>query len=150
MPNQELGTNTIAQIALVVRDVEAKARAWAKVLGLPLPQITVTDPVEVAHTEYEGEPSPGQAKLAFFHFDNIDVELIEPIGGPTTWQDQLDWHGDSIHHIAFRIQGMAEKLVVLDTEGISIIQRGDYAGGRYAYLDAAAPLGLIIELLEDD
>ena len=125
MPHQELGTNTVVQIGLVVGDIETKVRAWAEVLGLPLPQITVTDPVEVAHTEYGGEPSPGQAKLAFFHFDNTDVELIEPIGGPSTWKDQLDRHGDSIHHIALRIQGMAEKLVVLDAKGISLIQRGD-------------------------
>jgi catechol 2,3-dioxygenase-like lactoylglutathione lyase family enzyme len=150
MTAQPLGTIEISQIGLVVNDVEAIARAWADTLGLPVPPIEVTDPVDMAQTEYKGERTPARAKLAFFHFDNVQVELIEPVGEPSTWQDQLEEHGSSLHHIAFRIQGMQEKMAYLDGKGISLIQRGEYTGGRYAYLDAIKPLGLILELLEND
>jgi 4-hydroxyphenylpyruvate dioxygenase-like putative hemolysin len=88
--------------------------------------------------------------LAFFRFGNIRVELIEPLGGPSTWQEQLDQHGASLHHIAFETQGMQEKQAELAGQGISLIQRGEYKGGRYAYLDALGPLGAILELLEND
>ena len=150
MTEQPLGTMEISQIGLVVSNVEATARAWADILGLPVPPIIVTDPVDVAQTEYMREPTPAQAKLAFFRFDNVDVELIEPLGEPSTWRDQLEQHGSSLHHIAFRIQGMQEKMAYLDRKGISLIQRGEYTGGRYAYLDAIESLGLILELLEND
>src|ERR1035437_2792866 len=105
-----LGTTTIAQVGLIVRDVEAKARAWSDLFGLPMPEIIVTDGVEVAHTTYNGASSPARAKLAFFHFGPLDIELIEPIDGPSTWKDQLDSHGDSMHHLAFRVHGTEEKL----------------------------------------
>jgi len=145
-----LGTTTVTQVAIVVRDIEAKARAWAHVLGLPVPAVIVTDPVEVAQTEYQGRPSPARAKLAFFQLGQVSLELIEPIGGPSTWQEHLDAHGESLHHIAFQIQGMQNKLAYLDANGIPLVQRGEYTGGRYAYADGAKALGTVIELLEND
>jgi hypothetical protein len=72
-------------------------------------------------------------------------------GGPSTWRDHLERrHGDSLHHIAFRIQGMGEKVAWLEGHGIQLIQKGEYTGGRYAYLDGAGRLGAILELLEND
>jgi catechol 2,3-dioxygenase-like lactoylglutathione lyase family enzyme len=146
----QLGTHPIAQIAIVVDDIETKARAWAEVFGLPLPEVRVTDPVETAKTEYRARPTSARAKLAFFRFANISVELIEPIGGPSSWRDQLETHGDSLHHIAFHIDGMTDVVSSLSGQGIRLLQRGEYTGGRYAYLDAVDQLGLILELLEND
>ena len=59
-------------------------------------------------------------------------------------------HGDSLHHIAFQIKGMAEKVGGLSAKNIPLVQRGDYTGGRYAYLDGMTELGIILELLEND
>ena len=150
MSGEALGTTTITQVGIIVQDIEAKARAWAEVLGLPVPGIMVTDAYELAQTEYNGEPSQARAKLAFFRLGQVELELIEPIGEPSTWQDQLDQHGDSLHHIAFEIKGMPEKVAYLEARGISLVQRGEYPGGRYAYLDGNAQLGAILELLEND
>jgi methylmalonyl-CoA/ethylmalonyl-CoA epimerase len=80
----------------------------------------------------------------------VDIELIEPLGEPSTWKDQLDKHGDSLHHIAFQISGMSEKLAYLDGKGLPLVQRGEYTGGRYAYVDSSVQLGAILELLEND
>jgi catechol 2,3-dioxygenase-like lactoylglutathione lyase family enzyme len=150
MTEQTLGSTIITQVAIVVKDIEAKARAWAEVLGLPVPEIIITDTYERAQTQYNGQPSEARARLAFFHLGQVDLELIEPIGEPSTWHDQLDRHGDSLHHIAFEIEGMPEKVAFLDAKGIPLVQRGEYTGGRYAYFDANTQLGAIIELLEND
>ena len=149
MTNTPLGT-TITQIGIIVGDIEAKARAWSEILGLPLPQIRETAGYEQTQAEYNGQPTGARAKLAFLNLDNIQLELIEPIDGPSTWRDQLERHGDSLHHIAFRIQGMGEKVAYLDGHGIPLVQRGEYTGGRYAYLDGVGQLGTILELLEND
>jgi methylmalonyl-CoA/ethylmalonyl-CoA epimerase len=150
MTEQSLGSTTVAQVAIVVRDIEERARAWADVLGQPMPEIRITDTVDITRTEYAGAPSSARAKLAFFHLGQVDLELIEPIGEPSTWKDQLDQHGDSLHHIAFRIKGMSEKLAYLAAKGAPTIQRGEYRGGRYAYVDTSAQLGAVVELLEND
>ncbi len=150
MADPALGNDTIVQVGIIVADIEARARDWSEILGLPMPTIMTTDTVDVARTEYGGAPSPARARLAFFHLGQVDVELIEPIDGPSTWRDQLNQHGASLHHIAFRIKGMSEKLAYLEGHGIPLIQRGEYTGGRYAYLDATGKLGTILELLESD
>jgi len=150
MTEQTLGTTTITQVGIIVQDIEAKARAWAEVLGLPVPEITITDTYERAQTEYQGKPSHARAKLAFFHLGQVDLELIEPVGRPSTWQDQLDERGDSLHHIAFEIKGMSEKVAYLEAKGFPLVQRGEYPGGRYAYINGDAQLGAIVELLEND
>ena len=150
MTEPTLGNNIVTQVGIIVRDIESKARAWSEVLGLPMPDIIITDTVDKAQTEYNGKPTIARAKLAFFHMGQLDVELIEPIDGPSTWKDQLDQHGDSLHHIAFVIKGMQEKIAYLDSKGVPLVQRGEYTGGRYAYLDGVAQLGTVLELLEND
>ncbi|MBV9787761.1 MAG: VOC family protein [Chloroflexi bacterium] len=150
MTETALGTTTVTQVGIIVQDIEAKARAWSEILGLPVPEIIVTDTFELARTEYQGQPTTAQAKLAFFHLGQVDLELIEPIGEPSTWKDQLNQHGSSLHHIAFQIKGMSEKIAYLDAKGVPLVQRGEYTGGRYAYMDGNAQLGAILELLEND
>jgi methylmalonyl-CoA/ethylmalonyl-CoA epimerase len=147
---ESLGSTTIVQVGIIVDDIEAKARAWADILGLPVPEIRVTDPAEFTQAEYKGRPTTAQAKLAFFREGPISLELIEPIGEPSTWKDQLNEHGSSLHHVAFHIQGMKDKIALLDGKGIPLVQRGEYTGGRYAYFDGVERLGAVLELLEND
>lgn len=150
MSDHPLGSTTVMQVGLVVRDIEAKVQAWAAVLGVPAPEIIVTDPSELAHTQYHGAPSTARAKLAFFPLGQVALELIEPIGAPSTWLDQLEAHGASLHHIAFEVNGLPARLQALAAHGLTPIQQGDYTGGRYVYLDGAEQLGAVIELLEND
>ena len=150
MTEPTLGSNLVTQVGIIVRDIESKARAWSEILGLPMPNIIITDTVDKTQAEYSGKSTTARAKLAFFHMGQLDVELIEPIDGPSTWQDQLDQHGDSLHHIAFNIKGMQEKIAYLDSKGVPLLQRGEYTGGRYAYVDGVAQLGTVLELLEND
>ena len=141
--------NIMAQVAVVVKDIEKSSKAYAEFFSVEQPDIKITAPLEKAHTNYKGKPTQAQAKLAFIKLDNITIELIEPIGGPSVWKEVLDQKGEGVHHIAFRIKGMEEKLHQLQTIGINTIQRGDYTGGRYAYVDAEEKLCVIVELLEN-
>jgi catechol 2,3-dioxygenase-like lactoylglutathione lyase family enzyme len=150
MSDSPLGSTTITQVAIIVRDIEAKAKAWAEVLGMSVPPIVITDPVEQAHTEYHGQSTAARARLVFFRLGQVALELIEPICEPSTWNDQLAAHGESLHHIAFQIKGMKERVAVLGEHGIPLVQRGDYRGGRYVYLDGTERLGAVLELLEND
>lgn len=149
MAQEGLGTNVICQIGIVVRDIEQTAKAYADIFGMDMPQIRITDTEEISHIKFRGAPTQARAKLAFFQMGALSLELIEPVGEPSTWKEFLDEHGEGVHHIAFRIKGMDEVLESLDGKGISAIQRGDYTGGRYAYVDSASALGVIMELLEN-
>ncbi|MFW6133398.1 MAG: VOC family protein [Planctomycetota bacterium] len=141
--------SVVTQVALVVRDVEATSRAWADVLGVTPPVPRETAPQNRTHARYRGEPTQGRAKLAFFDLGTVKLEIIEPIGGPSTWQDHLDRHGEGVHHVAFEVRGMDGKLAALSARGMETVQRGDFAGGWYAYVDAERKLKVVLELLEE-
>jgi hypothetical protein len=85
--------------------------------------------------------------LAFFRLENITIELIEPIGGPSTWREFLEKNGEGVHHIAFRVGNMKEKVMLLEKHGMSEVQRGDFTGGAYSYVDSEKQLGVLLELL---
>lgn len=150
MTPQGLGTSSIVQVGIVVADVEATARAWSRILGLPMPEIRITDEFDFAHTQYQGTPTFARARLAFLNVGQMDIELLEPIGGPSAWHDHLQQHGPSMHHVAFEIAGMGEKRAFLDDQGLKLLQSGEFVGGRYACFDSQARLGAILELLERD
>ncbi len=148
MSQNNLGSTTVAQIAIVVYNIEEACQRWAKVLGMPVPNIIVTQPGNEVHMTYRGQPSNAQAKLAFFNLGQVQLELIEPIGEPSTWKEALDKNGESVHHIAFWVEDMQASVDFLKEQGIPMIQRGDMGEGQYAYFDAESQLGVQIELLE--
>lgn len=149
MSENLLGSQTVTQVAIVCKDIEGTAQAWAKVLGVETPAWRLTGPESESNIRHRGEPTEARAKLAFFSLGQVSLELIEPVGGPSTWREFLDEHGEGIHHVAFHIKGMDEVLGRLEGEGISLIQRGDYTGGRYAYVDGTGGLKAVLELLEN-
>jgi methylmalonyl-CoA/ethylmalonyl-CoA epimerase len=73
MNNHGLGTSTICQVGLIVRDIERSIKAYSQVFGLPKPDIIITDPPEIAKTKYKGEPTKAQAKLAFFDMGQVSM-----------------------------------------------------------------------------
>jgi len=148
MSGTHLGSTTIAQIAIVVRNIEEASKRYADVLGLPVPDVIVTRPGLEVHQTYKGEPSDAQARLAFFNLGQVQLELIEPLGGASTWQEALDRNGESVHHIAFWVEGMQRSVDFLKTQGMPMIQRGDMGEGQYAYFDSEHQLGVTLELLE--
>jgi len=151
MDKNILGTNAVVQIAMVVHDIEKTSQAFADFFGVEKPDWFLTGPLEEAETEYRGKPSKARAKLAFFPIgENLSLELIEPDMEPSTWREGLDKNGEGIHHIAFNIKGMSEKIVALEKNGMELIQKGEYTGGRYAYIDTESTLKTVLELLEND
>ena len=149
MKTKTLGAHVVCQVGLIVRDIEKSAQAYSEVFGLPKPDIIITGAVEVAKTMYRGASTTAQAKLAFFDMGQVSLELIEPIGGPSTWQEFLDEKGEGVHHIAFQIKGTEQATAFLEGKGINVVQQGHYTGGMYTYVDSAPALGVVLELLEN-
>lgn len=140
---------TVCQVGIVVKDIEAARKAYAELFDIPVPSYIVTDKVDIAHTEYKGAPTPARAKLAFIDLGQVQLELIEPIGGPSTWQEFLETRGEGVHHLAFQVKDMDEVIDGLEVKGHKLEQKGDYSGGRYAYINGGQKLKLVLELLEN-
>jgi len=148
--NSILRGKEICQIGIVVPNIEQAVQHYAQLCGTSTPAVELTAPGDIAHTVYKGQPTEAQAKLAFFEIRMPVIELIEPVGGPSVWQEFFDTRGQGIHHIAYCVENRDEQCRrFLHEFGMETVQAGDYEGGRYAYIDATSQLGIYIELLEN-
>lgn len=143
-----LDTRNMTQVGIIVEDIGKASERWAGLFGVPVPKASVAGGHESRPTRYRGEPASAKAKLAFIRIDNLVIELIEPMGGRSTWQEHLDKYGTSMHHIAFQVEGIDQVIGEFEDYGIPMIQTGGWDGGAYAYMDASKHMGAIIELLE--
>ena len=129
---------------------------YAKLFGIETPGTTVTGTHDDTHSLYRGEPTDGRARVGYISLANILLEFIEPIDGPSVWQDSLEQNGNGIHHLAFVVDGVKQVIDDLEEFGLPLLQRGIFprAGkapsGKYAYLQGFDELGFDIELLEFD
>ena len=82
---------------------------------------------------------------------NLQIELIQPNGKPSAWQEYLDEYGEGMHHLAFPVSDTEQKVISAEAFGMPCIQRGKYgdASGEYAYFDAREKLKCFIETLEN-
>ena len=93
MADTILGTSFICQIAMIVRDVEKASGRFAQLMGVPVPKIVLANEDGRDTVTYQGQPTKGRVKLAFFQMENLVIEFIEPTEDPTTWKDFLDTRG---------------------------------------------------------
>lgn len=150
MKSKVFENKIVTQVGIVVRDIEKTSQAFADAFGIEKPEWFWTDGYDKAQTEFRGKPSEAKSKLAFIHCGQVDIELIEPNEEDSTWKEFLDEKGEGIHHLAFVVDGMKDHITRAEASGMSLVQKGEYEGGRYAYIDAVSSLKMVIELLEND
>ncbi|MFJ8063656.1 VOC family protein [Psychrobacillus sp. NPDC096426] len=147
-----LGTNKIVQIALVVEDIREAQKAWCELLGAESLTIFHSG-FEAANkvATYKGQEAIGRSHFTFIDTPHIQVELIQPDkDSRSTWLEQLEKNGESLHHIAFIVDNLDEKVKLFNSLGFPTIQEGPlYDGsGKYAYIDTTSDYSVIFELLE--
>lgn len=146
-----LGTNIVAQVGLIVKDVEESKKQWAKFLGVDVPATQPIGDYAITGTEFNGKPAPNAyCWMAFFDVGpGMQLELIQPNDEPSTWRNFLNEKGEGIHHIAFQVKDSKAATANAEAAGLKLVQRGVYGdgSGEYNYFDAA-DLKCVIEILE--
>ena len=146
-----VGTNLLAQVGFIVKDIETTKRKWAAFLGVEVPPTQDGGEYEVTQTVFQGQPAPKAGCLmAFFDVGpGLQIELIQPNEAPSTWRNFLNEHGEGMHHVAFQVRDSKACVANAEAAGLKLVQRGLYgdASGEYNYLEAP-DLKCIVELLE--
>ena len=146
-----VGTHLVAQVALIVKDIEETKKKWAEFLGVEVPPTQPIGDYAVTKTQFMGEPAPdAYCWMAFFDVGpGLQLELIQPNDQPSTWRNFLVEKGEGIHHVAFQVKDSAAVVANAEANGLKLVQRGVYGdgSGEYNYLEAP-DLKCIVELLE--
>lgn len=145
-----VGSDTITQLAFVVRDIEQTAKAYSTLLGIEQPKIISAGSSDITQVEYKGQPTKADAQFAFLQTPRLEIELIQPGEAASTWRDHLYTHGEGVHHLSFVVDNLDQHIAQLQAQGYPLLQRGNFwnGQGRYAYMDTTAAYHVIIELLE--
>ena len=155
-PIEGLGDKVLVQVCVIVDDADKYAKRYAEIFGIDIPEVHVTAGHDETNATYFGDPTEAKARIYHWHFGNVGFEILQPLGPESVWQDWLDEHGPSVHHVAFRVtdtNGVAREFI---ERGYPISQQGFFTGrfangghtGIYTYLETEADLGTTVELLE--
>jgi catechol 2,3-dioxygenase-like lactoylglutathione lyase family enzyme len=94
------GPLAISQIAIVVNDIEDALEKYHRVLGWGPWNVYEHKPPSLHDTYLHGKPVEYTMIGAEAHVGAIDVELLQPVDGPSIYKEWLDEHGEGMHHIA--------------------------------------------------
>ncbi len=151
MPVTGIPELVLAQVCIIVKDVDASAARYAEILGIDLSQNFQTTLLhDHTHATYYGKPTDARAKLTSVDIGRLQFELLQPLDPPSAWKDYLDQHGEGVHHVAFFVPKTDVAANSFKDYGYLITQEGLFTGqtGKYTYLDTDKDLGVVIELLE--
>ncbi len=136
------------QINIIVRDIEKAAQKWAELLGMEVPQIRINHLEGNENYTYRGQPVSCDLKVCDIPMNGFVIELHQPIGGPSSFQEFLDKHGEGVHHLGFEV-GNARDDVIADMEKDGYdVQRtlGIYPGSSWTIVDTEETLGVNLNI----
>lgn len=146
MPIEKGEFHRVHQIGIVVHNAEETAARIESMLKIPRSGSGNTPDGE---KHRHGEKADFGAKMIFFDLDNVQLEIIEPLYGDSSWQAFLDEHGPGIHHILFNVKKWDSTVETLNDAGVELEMDGpslNYPGARWGYMDCRDLFGFVLEM----
>jgi methylmalonyl-CoA/ethylmalonyl-CoA epimerase len=127
----------ISHIGIAVESIEAALPFYRDVLGLEFEGVEVVAEQKV--------------KVAFLVIGESRIELLEPTAPDSPVAKFLEKNGPGIHHLAYQVAGLEERLAALKGQGVRLIDDSPRLGAhhtRIAFLHPKASGGVLTELCE--
>jgi methylmalonyl-CoA/ethylmalonyl-CoA epimerase len=138
-------------IGWVVRDCAAAQQELGARLGAG-PFVSAGEESRFDQALVHGKPTPFALRIAFGALGGVLLELLEPLDDRSPHAEFLNTHGEGMHHLAFLVPDFDEQLTAMrgarPEAALLIDGTGPGNPVRWAYLDASAAHGTVIELLE--
>ena len=93
-----------------------------------------------------------KVKTAFFKVGQTKLELLESTDPEGAVGKFIEKRGQGVHHIAFAVEGLAEKLTIAAEKGILLIDKAPRKGAEglnIAFLHPKSTFGILTELCEN-
>jgi catechol 2,3-dioxygenase-like lactoylglutathione lyase family enzyme len=129
----------INQVAIVVKDLQKVTENYWNILGIGPWEIYSWEAPLVYERRYRGKPAWAREKIALAQVGAVQLELVQPVEGDSTYQDFLVEHGQGLHHLQFLVDDVDETAEMLAKEGFPSLQSGrcgptEYSSA-YNYID---------------
>ena len=158
----------LIQVCIVSEDLDSTVRSLAEKFGIGPWKCWDYQPPRLLQTTRSGLPSDWTLKLAVAWIGAVQLEVIQPTGGPTVYREYIDTNGEGIQHLMVDTKpGFSDAIRAFESAGYAVIQGARInppmlVGGitlpslpgpvaarfatRFVYHDTEADLGTVIEL----
>ena len=140
--------NGFIQICIIVKDIALAAEKWAQVFGIEKPEIRKTHLEGGDNYTYRGKPVSCELLVAIIEMNGFVLELHQPVGGDSTFQEFMDRHGNGVHHIGFET-GEDRDEVIEHLAGLGFDTNrtlGIYPGSSWTIVDSEDVLGVNLNI----
>ena len=143
----------IKQLGIVVDDVEKTARNYWELMGIGPWYVLDFTPQHLADVYLHGirgiagDAIRSHVRAGIAQFGEIQLELLQPVRGPSTHMEFWRTRGQGIHHVSFGQIDDHDKVVSgLESMGVEVESSGLLGGATtFTYLATQKDLGTIFE-----
>ena len=125
----------IHQIGIVVRDLQKTVDNYWATLGIGPWQIVKMEPPILTDVTLREKPVEASMLAAIAQSDSIQLELIQPLEGPSIWKEFLEERGEGLHHVQPVAQDPKVALDALKAMGVDVLMSGRIGGNIFYYMD---------------
>jgi len=140
-----------AQVCFVVDDLERAVAEYGARFGLGEWISWTYDGSFLGWREYDGGPGEWAMRVAIAGQDP-QIELIEPLRGPSVWVDEDGTAPAGVHHVGYWVDSFDEVRGQFEAEGIPLVQSGGGHGvdgdGAFGYFDTRPKIGVWTEVIQ--
>ncbi len=129
--------NYIDHVGVAVKDIRAALRLFQEVFGVPDADVTEL-------------PDQG-VRATLIQVGETRLELLEPLTEDSPVGRFVQRRGEGLHHLAFNVSNVAEKLRALESRDIQLIDKEPREGlsGTIAFIHPGSVFGVLTELVEN-
>ncbi|NED97447.1 VOC family protein [Phytoactinopolyspora alkaliphila] len=148
-----MSAGSVGQVGIVVRDLEEAAERWSAGHdpAAAVWRVWTYGPATLSAQTYRGAAAAYSMRIALLG-RGPQVELVEPVDGPSLYHEWLDQHGPGVQHLGFHVPSVATAIMAMEEAGFRLLQSGTGTGadgtGGFAYFDTQARLGFVAEAIE--
>ncbi|WP_460715247.1 VOC family protein [Nocardioides dilutus] len=143
-----IASGPITQICWVTDDVGATERLLSEQFGVGA--WTRIPDVEFGAdtTTLRGKPVRFVAHISLGYAGDLQLELIQPVEGPTIHAEFLAEHGPGLHHVCIEVDDVGAACDAAEAAGVPVLMRGSMMGDEieFAYVDGSAGGAPYVEL----
>jgi len=137
----------VIEICTVTRDYRRVMQGMVE-LGIGPWRVYTFSPDTVSEQTYMGKPAEYSIKVYFAEVGNVIWEIMQPLEGPTIFEDHIQEHGEGIHHVAFNCKDLQweKRIDEFAARGFRLVQSGIWIGqNAFAFFETEKATGSIFE-----
>jgi len=149
MDKSETQFGGISQVAVVVRDLQKAVENYWKTLRIGPWSVYTFAPPTLMETEVRGRPLHYSMRLALTRAGPVEIELIEPLEGPSVYEEFLAKKGEGLHHLGALVDNVSATLAAFRKMGIDVLMSGKWGDvSEFYYMDTEPVLGIVYEIIK--